>query len=549
MIRGLLFSQIGYEQGDPVRVILRGPAGFGDQAFARAGEAVTQFSYWGTLWGEHWWVADFGQEIGPGKHPLIATGTPEPVPGGVIRVGQSLLWTKTFAHVAIGQLERRAKFGKDGYAWQDAGALWQETPSHAGMATGLLDVLEHMGPHLDDAERTQVTRWAKYAADYLAHLQRLAAEDGYDDGRIAHDQLTNRPHHLPADAFRMAWTCARAANLVPGVDAGEYRRRARRALDWAMANPTVHNLQPRPHGLAPGFEPPLEHRTADLLVALGARFELAKSGDAHDRDRAIGLAKEILSRQVKPEQAEDGIFGHFRTFSSASVTEKSWTHHLETNTFGTDCGQVYPHYVVPLIQMLRAWPEHPEAERWHSALHMFAYGFLLPACSRNPFNLLPLGFYGDEGWLHFAGSWHGMNAIYGWAAALALEFEALFTDPVFRGVATGNLQWVAGLNAGITREAVEIGCEMTTYDLPEGLALPASMILGAGERQAGSWMNIRGSIANGFSAGKQFRFDIEPTRANDAPSSFTDEDWITHGGGWLSGIARLEAARYHEGSR
>jgi len=28
-------------------------------------------------------------------------------------------------------------------------------------------------------------------------------------------------------------------------------------------------------------------------------------------------------------------------------------------------------------------------------------------------------------------------------------------------------------------------------------------------------------------------------RANDGPCTFTDEDWITHAGAWLSAVARL----------
>jgi len=52
-------------------------------------------------------------------------------------------------------------------------------------------------------------------------------------------------------------------------------------------------------------------------------------------------------------------------------------------------------------------------------------------------------------------------------------------------------------------------------------------------------MNIRGSICNGFSTGEQFRFDVAATRANDGPFTFTDEDWVTHAGDWLSAMARL----------
>ena len=72
-----------------------------------------------------------------------------------------------------------------------------------------------------------------------------------------------------------------------------------------------------------------------------------------------------------------------------------------------------------------------------------------------------------------------------------------------------------------------------------GEALPHSLIYGIGARWGGSWLAVRGAIGNGFSMGAQFKFDVAPTVANDGPSTFTDEDWITHAGAWLSALARL----------
>jgi len=65
------------------------------------------------------------------------------------------------------------------------------------------------------------------------------------------------------------------------------------------------------------------------------------------------------------------------------------------------------------------------------------------------------------------------------------------------------------------------------------------MITGVGRRWLNAWMAIPGTIGNGFKSGKQFHFDVPADHATDAPSSFTDEDWITHAGGWLMAIARV----------
>jgi hypothetical protein len=68
------------------------------------------------------------------------------------------------------------------------------------------------------------------------------------------------------------------------------------------------------------------------------------------------------------------------------------------------------------------------------------------------------------------------------------------------------------------------------------------MICGIGTRTAGSWLNLPGAICNGFATGDQFQWDTPPIRAADGPHSFTDEDWITHAGAWLSAISRLKQA-------
>jgi len=48
-------------------------------------------------------------------------------------------------------------------------------------------------------------------------------------------------------------------------------------------------------------------------------------------------------------------------------------------------------------------------------------------------------------------------------------------------------------------------------------------------------------ICNGFSTGEQFRDDLEPTRENDGPYSLTDEDWMPHSAGWMTGLSRLHS--------
>lgn len=65
------------------------------------------------------------------------------------------------------------------------------------------------------------------------------------------------------------------------------------------------------------------------------------------------------------------------------------------------------------------------------------------------------------------------------------------------------------------------------------------MICDIGKRTAGTWFNTRGVICNGFSVGEQFKMLIPPTIENDGPFSLTDEDWIPHSAGFITGLLHL----------
>jgi hypothetical protein len=178
-------------------------------------------------------------------------------------------------------------------------------------------------------------------------------------------------------------------------------------------------------------------------------------------------------------------------------------------------------------------------------LHDFAYGYFLPACSANPFYLLPQGYYvcpTNEGIIDFGGVWHARNGSYGHAAALAFEFERIFNDPQFRKISAGNMQWIAGLNAGITNKQFKVprspgeNPPYGGWQLAGDTAYPVSQIVKVGDRWFGGWSGIAGTISNGFSADTQFQISA-PLASTDGPNFFTDEDWIVHSGGWLSAIA------------
>ena len=544
-ISGILRSCVGYDHKDPVRLVLRSDDGLVVRADAGwrvvdgHGSVITsgRWAAWGECWHSHWWQAEVGP-LAPGSYRLEPLGVDGWLHGTShpFVVGEDHLWQATWRTVALDQLDSRIRKPPGG--WLDCGSHWREANSTAAQIIGLVDALDHRGNELAEADAGRLRAHVMIGCDYLAQCQ-----DAAEGGALMHNLpwvytpapgLAIPPARSDAPKAACAWAGAAAILDRHQPDkASDYRRRARLALDWfARTPPTQAGFVANIHGAPDGFLPS-ESMTCDLLMCLDARVRLG------DQDPAIALADEIMARQIRPDQAEDGLHGHFRTFASASFSEKAWIHHGGPLHDG---GGTFPLHLFGFLGLLQRWGDHPRASAWRRTLDAAAFGYLLPACRANPFGLLPLGWFPGQGLIWFAGLWHGMNAAYGFAAALALDLHRLSGERGLREVAVGNLQWIAGLHAGLIA-GCDLGCRVEVLHIPDGRAESASMIHRVGDRSAGTWLNIPGSICNGFATGRQFKLDVPPERAHDAPSSFTDEDWITHSGAWLSATARLKDQR------
>lgn len=553
---GILYSRIGYNLADPKQIMIRSEEFSPDldqQPFFILNQEKTDtvFSgavrYWGELWKSHWWVLDFSSFGQEGTFTCVVNEISglktEP-----FRIGQNLLWDKTWKTVSLEQLEGRIDLRNknierlgpeyaEGGGWQDCGSYLRELNSHATMIVGLLDLLEYANDRIPMAEIRNLQEQLIIGVDYIAYNQDKARELGKGEGAIIHEW----PKHwnvVTGDVAKGALCFARAGNLLQEAfpeKSEEYIKRSIRSFNWlSEKGPLNHpggtnfggdtlpndGFEPKAYGVPEDFERPEEWKTRDLVMMCWTALELSDN-DPVFKDRAVALAAKISERQISKEQAEEGLYGHFRAFASAPFSEKAWEH----SEMGYDVGSTFPHYLIPIIRMTGQWSTHPDAGRWKKMINDFAYGYFLPACSSNPFYLLPSGYFTGEGLLTFSGLWHGINGAYGSAAALALELERFTGDSAFKKIATGNLQWIAGLNSGVEEE--------NTY-------VSKSMIYGIGDEFMGSWTKIPGSICNGFESDKQFVFD-EPRAETDGPFYFTDEDWITHAGGWLSAISRFNA--------
>ncbi|NRA38963.1 MAG: hypothetical protein HRU15_12535, partial [Planctomycetes bacterium] len=382
-------------------------------------------------------------------------------------------------------------------------------------------------------------------SDYLVHLQNKAAKQGEKNGACVHQSFSFRPGLeipldeivLPGDVSKLAGALARVAALTDGLSDFDqektalYRERALSAMQWIIDDADYRALPflPEPHRLPSDTQAPAVIPTSDLVMLLLCALE-------SDDERAPDLAKQWLARQIPADAAQDGIYGHFYLWDDQRAIERNWWHGVGGEGMGYNNGQTLGHHLMVLHRLIKKLPDHSNNAQWREALKNYCYGYFIPACTSNPFYLMPNVHYADQGFLSFAGLWHGVNANYGNAAALAMALYEFFPEDDLKKIATGNLQWIAGLNSGVTADSLS-SCYVFTMDIDDGVALPASQIHGIGNRSAGCWLNIRGAITNGFCTGEQFKWDVEQCRENDAPDTFTDEDWITHGGGWLSALS------------
>ncbi len=467
---------------------------------------------------------------------------------GGLTIGKNVLFEKTVRYIGPENLKRRAIFAGVKPGWFDAGSLWQEVPSHSVMIAGLCDLCDFTGDLLEPEDKKAVLSFINDGCIYLGMCQDKAAEKGFGNGALIHDMARAPDSCSPYDSFMAALSWAKAADTLKNTDkkkSDEFALRAAKSLDWIEkeARPLVDNNVSFNQGWKEGVKYPEQWMTRYLMLALWSEIILFSIGKRRRSDRIDFLTESILKRQVSPEKAENGLYGHFYAYDGIDVTEKAWSHGMpaagQNTRFGSDMGSVFAHPVFCFIEAMKRIPEHKYVDKWKESIKNFAYNYFKPVCLASPFKILPRGTFGDEGILWFAGTWHGTNAIYGQAAALACEFYELFDDEEFIDIAQSNLQWICGLNAGMTRDNIKLGCVVFDADVSDDVALSVSMIQGVGSRCAGNWTNVRGSICNGFGTGRQFEYDVPPEKEFDSPDALHDEDWITHCGGFLMGVSRM----------
>lgn len=568
-VHGFLTSQVGYDLGDPKRALIRSSrenyvpenATFEVVSLATEGPSTPlalsgPVRYWGFTWHAHWWEIDFSALEEEGNYVILVRAPASgDRPGEVlyrsegVRIGENILWRETVEPIALEQMEARARLARNGIGWKDCGAEWREANSHASTLIGLCELLSVGYQWLSDEQVERLRLQIIHGCDYLALLQDAGQQVGAPPGALVHE-IPNHMVLIPGDTAQAVVALAHAGRLLADTHPDkslDYISRAGRGMDYLILHARPYggeNFSALNHGAPDSFQVPDEFMTRDLAMMMWGCVQLFAAGQTAYQRHAVRFAREVMARQVPETRAEDGLYGHFYTFASADFTEKANCHHH----VGHDTGATFPHFIAPMLDMAGRWATHPDAELWRACVRRFAEGYLIPACSRNPFYLLPMGVFPGEGLLSFCGPWHGINTSYGFGAALAAACENVSQHPALRQIVVGNLQWICGLNAGITSKSFE-GCVIWRDEIPEGCAVPYSQIYGVGRRWTGNWTGIRGTVPNGFDVNPQFQLVVQPSRDRDEPLLYTDEDWIPHGAGFLAGLTALRDRKRFEASQ
>jgi hypothetical protein len=552
-VSGFLFSQIGYDLKDPKRALVRShnKSYLSDETVFRVISLnennlilKNKVNYWGEKWGSHWWEIDFS-ELEAGNYKIIVGDPDDPIcKADRVRVGENILWEETIVKVGIEQLEKRAELARNKIGWMDAGMDWRESNSHSTMVIGLTDILANGLNMLSDKNWQRVAQQIVQGSDYLALSQDKAANIGFPEGSIIHE-IPNHMQIIPGDQVKAAVALTRASRYLTEIypdKSAEYLERAVKLYDFILSDLEPYGqsgFSHLNHGAPKEFTVPDEFMTRDLVMMMWAGLELWISGKLKYKKDVIRLAREIMNRQLKKENKEGDFYGHFYSFDNCNFTEKANTHHH----IGHDTGSTFPHFIIPFIEIITRWYDHPDADLWRKTVEDFAYGYFLPACNQNPFYLLPEGYFKDQGLLNFCGPWHGINTSIAFAATLAIKLEEFTGDSRFRQIAVGNIQWIAGLNSGITGDSFENSCFVWNEDIESGKAEPYSQIYGIGRQYVECWTGVEGTITNGFSTNPQFKLVVEPTIENDRANLYTDEGWIPHAAGWISALSHLRHAK------
>ena len=347
-VTGLLYSQIGYEPGWPIRLLIRMPDKklLREDTVARLSSVerkekyASSFKYWGEIWKSHWWICEFDEPELSGIFDVeVLSGKELLFTGSSLTIQRDILWNSSVELATADMLERRSKFTNVGAGWMDAGTLWVESPAQSAMIIALEEIVEFKSHKLEKQLFGRICHQITVGCDYLVMLREEAQKRGYPAGAMTHDLHGHEDVVLPSDVVKAVVALARGYRVLPDEYSrkkDQYKTTALSAMKWLTGKATPmgdYGFSRFQRGIPEDVEiPDDEWQTRYLVMLCQACVDLWKAGEISFKEKAIELASRIVERQIPEKKAEKGFYGHFYEFQSLPYSEKSWTHGSSTTS-------------------------------------------------------------------------------------------------------------------------------------------------------------------------------------------------------------------------
>ena len=236
MKQGLLYSQIGYDIGDPMKAYFRSNEeealkdSYFEVVFLDTGDVKRgKPQLWGEKWKSYWWILDF-KEIDRTCEIIIKlySDGEEIERSTPIKIDYNMIWDSTIKMVAIDAFEEREKRARNGNGWKDCGSEFREVCSIAPSITSLCDLLNRCPADFTKEEQERIKKQIIAGAEYLCKCMEAAEHFGLPKGAIVHD-VPNYIVNIPGDSGESVIALGKAA----GVLFETYPEYSAKYLKWA----------------------------------------------------------------------------------------------------------------------------------------------------------------------------------------------------------------------------------------------------------------------------------------------------------------------------
>ena len=570
----ILSSQVGYSADGAKKVYLRAPEGtkLSQTSFAVRDPKTWQPVFEGTVselgayWESHWWLLDFSELSAEGKYVVTVGDGPDSLATTVFSVQEAALMQGSALDTSLTQLDLRRSPGKLGWRDSSTDGL-REIHAQVMVVHTMLDLLEEQTDALSEYDRARVIDNIAFGLSYLFEAQERT-DDPLTDGRFVHDLYPSEfsAHHLRTwfDTTYAMSALARAYPVLQELGMDELAEQTKTAFDVSFDMCVL-----RPHYLeeefmvesVDGYQNVVsamrnlyyiksfswnfskELRTRDKMMFLRACTYMAQADeDPKYLEQAKKYAKEVSNAQYTELEAPiDGAYGCFYEFeNSDEAMMLEWIQ--STNLL---LGNQTPTDLSAFADLLELCPEDPDAAMWYNTIVTWAEGYVKNTAELTPLGIYPIAAYHNQeqaGIKFFQTISHGASSHYG-LSAHNIEIIARFLgDGMLSDLAQNNAQFQTGLNPGFPTDTTHENWK--SYSL---LYLIGSRYY-SGYFNGGAYIPPIGSGFNGFSASTQFTVETID-KAPDLPLGIIDsqggwqfnEDYLTHGMGYTSGVAAVES--------